>query len=65
MARPKNSQNRKLSKQRLYELSTETVEICMIEFINKIKLESLTETQKSSLNTLYKNFLLIQESKWN
>ena len=65
MPRPKNAQNKKLSKQRLYELSAETVELAMIEFIHKIKFESLTEEQKSKLNTLYSNFLRIQESKWN
>lgn len=63
MPRPKNAQNKKLSKQRLYELSAETVELAMIEFIHKIKFESLTKEQKSKLNTLYCNFLRIQDSK--
>lgn len=63
MGRPKNSKNRKLSKENLYKLSTETVELAMVEFIQRIKIESLTDKQKIQLKTLYDNFLLIQESK--
>ena len=65
MARPKNAKNKKLSKQRLYELSTETVELAMIDFIHRINLDSLTEEQKRKLKVLYSNFLLIQGSKWD
>jgi len=63
MGRPKNAQNKLLSKERLYELSTETIEIAMIEFIRHIKIDSLTPEQRNKLEMLYTNFKLIEESK--
>ena len=61
--RPKNSLNKKLSKERLYNLSLETIEIAMVHFIAKIKSDSLTTEQKYKLQELYDNFIKIQESK--
>jgi len=60
--RPKGSRNKKLSRERLYQLSTETLAIAMIEFIAKIKTETLTEQQKIKLKELYTKFLEIQNA---
>lgn len=61
--RPKGSKNNKLSKERLYNLSLETIEIAMVHFIAKIKSDTLTQEQKYQLSELYKKFIKIQESK--
>ena len=61
--RPQGSKNNKLSKERLYALSLETVEMAMIFFIAKIKSDTLTTEQRIQLQELYKNFIKIQESK--
>ena len=63
MSRPINSKNKKLSKERLYDLSLETVEMAMVYFIAKIKSDSLSTEQKYQLSQLYANFIKIQESK--
>lgn len=61
--RPQGSKNNKLSKERLAQLSIETVELAMVEFIHKIKSDTLTTEQKYKLKELYENFIKIQESK--
>ena len=63
MSRPINSKNKKLSKERLYDLSLETIEMAMVYFIAKIKSDTLTQEQKYKLAELYDNFIKIQESK--
>ena len=63
MGRPKNAPNKLLSKKRLYQLSTETIELAMIEFIRHIKIDTLTPEQRNKLQTLYTNFKMIEDSK--
>ena len=55
--------NKKLSKNRLLSLSTETLALAMVEFLSKLKTENLSFEQKQHLQKIYTNFLLIEESR--